>query len=244
MDATFDKMFYGEGNNIAGIDESGVSDIAGPLIASCVILPKIDLQQHNLKIFEVNDSKKIPEKYLMAHAAVIWEVAEAIGIGEVSPAEVDYLGKHHASSLAMLRALSACKRTSGTKSPLQPDFIMVDGTRPVKTHIKQQCIKQGDTKSMCIAAASIVAKVYRNDVMTRLHNEFPWYDWIHNKGYPCENHFMGLDERGIQVGIHRVKFWPFIPNPKHAENKSKWKKRRYLWRRLTEKNLNRRCYGV
>lgn len=237
MDNSFDKMFYSEGNHIGGLDESGVSDIAGPLVAACVILPKIDLQKHNLKIFEVNDSKKIPEKYLKQHAAIIWEVAEAIGIGEVSASEIDYLGKQLSSSLAMLRAISSCRSLSGKKSLVKPDFLIVDGTRPVNVPIRQKCIRQGDTKSLCAAAASVVAKVYRNEVMQRLHDKFPWYDWINNKGYPCENQFKGLDKKGIQVGIHRIKSWPFIPNSRYPESRTLWKTRRYKWRKETEKVL-------
>lgn len=234
MDNTFDKRFYNKGNYIGGLDESGVSDIAGPLVAACVILPKIDLKAHDLKIFEINDSKKVPEKFLKHHASTIWEVAEAIGIGEVSAAEVDYMGKHLSSSMAMLRAVLACRKLSGKKSLMRPDFLAVDGLRPVNINIRQQGVRDGDEKSLCIAAASIVAKVYRNEVMRSLHYKYPWYDWVNNKGYPCENQFRGIDKKGIQVGIHRIKFWPFISNPKKPETHREWKARRYKWRKKTE----------
>lgn len=236
MDQTFDKMYFDQGDLIGGIDESGVSDIAGPLIASCVILPKVNLQKDDLRIFEVNDSKKIPEKYRRQHAEVIWEVATAIGIGEVTPEEVDYLGKHISITLAMKRAITACRRT-GSRKTATPDFLIVDGTLPVNTQIPQKPIKQADTKSLCVAAASIVAKVYRDEAMIALHRQYPFYDWISNKGYPCENHFRGLDKHGVRLGVHRIKSWPFVSHPKYPENKNKWRSRRQRWRRITEARL-------
>jgi len=241
MNNTFDTMFYPEGDLIGGIDEAGVSDIAGPLIAACVILPKIDIHRDDLRIFEVNDSKKIPEKYRKQHAEVVWQVATAIGIGETTPAEIDYLGNQAATSLAMLRAVAACKKTGGKKL-IRPDFILVDGIRGLDMDIKQRTIKQADAKSLCVAAASIVAKVYRDEIMIQLHHKHPQYDWLRNKGYPCENQFKGLDSHGIQVGIHRTKFWPFRSHPKYSESKEKWRLRRYEWRRTTEFNLGAKLW--
>ena len=242
MDNTFDKLFYSQGDLIGGVDESGVSDIAGPLVAACVILPKIDPRKDNLKIFEVDDSKKIPEKYRKSHVEVIWQTAIAIGIGEVSAAETDYLGKQAASSLAMLRAIIVCKTTAKGKS-VRPNFLIIDGTRPVQIDIKQCPIQDADKKSLCVASASIIAKVYRDDIMNKLHEKFPYYKWNSNKGYPCEDQFKGLDEKGVQIGIHRVKSWPFTPNQKFPENRSKMRKRRKLWRSNTERNLGMEIGG-
>lgn len=233
MDNVFDKMYYHRGELIGGIDEVGVSDIAGPLVAACVILPKIDLHRDDLRIFEVNDSKQIPEKYRKQHAEVVWQVALGIGIGEVSPGEIDYLGKYASISLAMLRATSACRKTTSSKSIIKPDFILVDGELPVRTHIPHKHILHADERSLCVAAASIVAKVYRDEIMIRYHDQFPHYDWISNKGYPCENHFKGIDTHGVQIGVHRIRSWPFVPNHKIKEEFS-WKKRRLSWRRTTE----------
>lgn len=233
MDNTFDKMYYNEGSLIAGIDESGVSDIAGPLVAACVILPKIDLQKDDLRIFEVNDSKQIPEKYRDKHAEVIWQTAMAIGIGEVQPSEIDYLGRLSAIHVAMFRAVSACRDARG--KTVRPDFILIDrvDSKYLPLNIKQLHVEQGDTKSLCIAAASIVAKVYRDKIMLRLHERYPQYDWISNKGYPCEAHFRGMDSHGVQIGIHRIKRWPFIKNPSLPEDRSKWEQRRKLWKKVT-----------
>ena len=233
MDNTFDKMFYTEGNLIAGIDESGVSDIAGPLVAACVILPKIDIQKDDLRIFEVNDSKQIPEKYRDKHAEIIWQSALAIGIGEVQPAEMDYLGRLGAIRLAMFRAVSACRDSRGRT--MRPDFILIDkvDNKYLPIGIKQQHIEQGDAKSLCVAAASVVAKVYRDKIMLKLHERYPQYDWNSNKGYPCESHFKGIDTHGVQIGIHRVKRWPFIKNPSLPEDRSKWEQRRKVWKKVT-----------
>lgn len=238
MDNTFDKMFYNEGELIAGIDESGVIDVAGPLVAACVILPKIDVQKDDLRIFEIDDSKKIPEKYRKKHAEVIWQTAIAIGIGEVHPPEIDYLGSTGATKLAMFRSIVACSTIAKGKSIL-PNFILVDKITnfylPVK--IRQKHIEQGDTKSLCIAAASIVAKVYRDEIMHKLHERFPYYDWASNKGYPCENHFRGLDSHGIQIGIHRTRRWPFMRNPSVKDDHIKWEKRRSQWKKVTAKMM-------
>lgn len=239
MDNTFDKVYYGRGELIAGIDESGVSDIAGPLVAACVILPKIDVHSDDLRIFEVDDSKKIPEKYRKKHAEVIWQTAIGIGIGEVQPAEIDYFGKQAATRLAMLRAVVAC-RTTGKGKLIKPHFLLVDRAEGVKVPITipQMHIKEGDQKSLCIAAASVVAKVYRDDIMVKLHERYPYYGWLSNKGYPCDAHFRGIDEHGVQVGIHRIKRWPFISH-KAIKEEPGWDQRRRHWRTATERALGK-----
>ena len=239
MDNTFDKMYYSEGNLVAGLDESGVSDIAGPLVAACVILPKIDVQKDDLRIFEIDDSKKIPEKYRKRHAEVIWQSALGIGIGEVQASEIDYLGRIEAIKLAMYRAVSACCSPAKGKA-VKPDVLMIDKVDRMwlPININQKAIPGGDCKSLCIAAASIVAKVYRDDIMLRLHERFPHYDWISNKGYPCENHFKGLDSKGVQIGVHRIKRWPFKKNPKLPEDHKLWDRRRAQWRKITARALH------
>lgn len=234
MDSTYDKMFYHHGELIGGIDESGVSDIAGPLVAACVVLPKIDVQKDDLRIFEINDSKLVPERYRKYHAEVIWQVALGIGIGEVQPYEIDYLGKHAATRLAMLRAIAACRKTTASKSYMKPDYLLIDGQMTIGTSIKHSLIKHGDTKSLCIAAASLVAKVYRDDIMVKYHELYPHYAFNRSKGYPCDKHLAGLDNYGIQVGVHRIRSWPISPDPRVREVGSAWRKRRALWRKKTE----------
>lgn len=244
MDNTFDKMYYNEGKFIGGIDESGVSDIAGPLVAACVILPKIDIHKDDLKIFEIDDSKKIPEKYRDKHAETIWQMAIGIGVGEVQPFEMDYLGRIDATKLAMYRAIAACKTTAKGKD-IKPDHLLVDRVMLNKEHhlwipvkIDQSHIESGDTKSLCIAAASIIAKVYRDKIMIKLHERFPYYGWLSNKGYPCEDQFKGIDVHGIQIGIHRTRKWPFRTNHTLPEDHN-WGRRRNLWKKITLANLQK-----
>jgi len=243
MDNTYDKMFYEEGKYIGGVDESGVVDIAGPIIAACVVLPKIDIQKHDLRIFDIDDSKKVHEKYRKLHAEIIWQTAIAIGIGEVSAPEVDFLGKAISCRTAMLRAVSACKRISNDKK-FKPDFLIVDGERALQCNILQHPIKDADKKSLCAASASIVAKVYRDDIMIKLHARFPQYGWKNNKGYPCEKQFKGIDKIGAIIGVHRIKYWPFVLNTKYPEKVSIWKQRRKKWRLTTEKAMGLELGGI
>lgn len=243
MDNSFDRMYYGKGRYIAGVDEVGVVDIAGPLVAACVVLPKIELQRPDLRLYEVDDSKKVPEGYRKQLAEVIWQSALAIGIGEVQPVEVDAMGKGPAIRLAMIRAVMACKTTIRNK-PLRPDFLMVDFGRGVHTplDIDQERVLEGDTKSLCIASASIIAKVYRDDIMLKLHQSYPHYKWNSNKGYPCEDHFLGLDKHGIVPGLHRLKDWPFKKSHRGNED-SAWPIRRRRWRKVTERELSMETAG-
>ena len=243
MDNTYDKMFYEEGKYIGGVDESGVVDIAGPIIAACVVLPKIDLKKHDLRIFDIDDSKKVHEKYRKLHAEIIWQTAIAIGIGEVSAPEIDFLGKAISCRTAMLRAVSACKRVSNDRK-FKPDFLIVDGERALQCNILQHPVKDGDKKSLCTASASIVAKVYRDDIMVKLHSRFPQYGWKNNKGYPCEKQFKGIDKCGAIIGVHRIKYWPFIINSKYPEKISTWKQRRKKWRLTTENAMGQELGGV
>ena len=235
MDNTFDKLYYSRGENVAGIDESGVSDIAGPLVAACVILPKLTPEIEDLRIFSIDDCKKIPEKYRRDHVAVIWEISDAIGIGEVVPMEIDFLGKRKATILAMVRAIANCQDKK--KRAVEPDFLMIDGNIPLPVNIEQECIKDGDCASLSIAAASLVAKVWRDDTMASLHRSYPHYDWIRNKGHPCEKHFRGIDNRGIVPGVHRTRFWPFVANKERRDDEKFWDVRRGLWRTRSLENL-------
>jgi ribonuclease HII len=221
MDNTFDKMFYMEGDHLAGVDESGVSDLAGPLVAACVILPRIDPRIHDLKIFEICDSKATPKALRKSRAEIIWQTAIAVGIGEVQPSELDFFTRQQAISLAHIRAVQACKHTVKGRH-IKPDFMLVDGDFAVPLDIKQATLRKLDTKSLCCASASIIAKVYRDDIMSTLHESFPYYGWTGNKGFPDEAHFKGLDEHGIQVGVHRIsairklRHWAYKSAPEEA----------------------------
>jgi ribonuclease HII len=224
LDNVFDSMYYDRGDLIGGIDEAGVVDIAGPLVAACVVLPKINISRDDLRIFEVNDSKKIPEKYRKRHAETVWQVAVGIGIGEVSPIEVDYFGSAAAIKLAMVRAVVACKATTSGVH-VKPDFLLIDGTHKINFPLPQEVIAKGDSKSLSIASASIVAKVYRDELMIKLAHQFPRYDWASNKGHDCKDQFAGMDHYGVELGVHRIRTWPFIAR----ENK----KRSEAWKKIT-----------
>lgn len=232
MDNSFDSLFYDRGDLIGGLDETGVSDIAGPLVAACVILPKVfSPETVDIRLFDIDDSKKIPEKYRAQHSEIIWNCASAIGIGEVSASEIDFVGKRKATILAMARAVSNCQ--SKTRKAARPSFLLIDGAIELPVTIPQECVKDADAKSLSVAAASIIAKVYRDDVMRKLHDKLPFYGWNKNKGHPCENHFQGIDSHGIQVGVHRTKSWPFVPNGEKRDAEPMWLARRGLWRQKT-----------
>lgn len=237
MDDTFDKIYHKNGNFIGGIDETGVSDIAGPIVSSCIILPKIDRSKDDLKIFEINDSKKIIEKYRKKYAEIVYQTAVAIGIGQATPTEIDYLGRLSSTKLAMKRAVLACQKVNTHKS-LRPDFLLIDGEIKLDTRIPQLSIVKGDNKSLSIACASIIAKVFRDEIMLDLDKRYPYYDWKSNKGYPCENQFKGIDKHGVLPGIHRIKYWPFMTNDRFKETgKARWAKRRRRWKKTTEQIL-------
>jgi len=233
-------MFYNEGRLVGGVDESGVIDIAGPLVAACVVLPKIDVKTDDLRIFQVDDSKKVRgEKFRKALAEIIWSTALGIGIGEVSPAEIDYMSKHSAIGLAGLRAVMACKSVT-TGAPVRPNFLLLDGRVRIPIQIRQARIRDGDAKSLSIAAASVIAKVYRDGIMLKLHEAFPYYAWNTNKGHPRdEKHLDGLDKFGAQPGIHRLRHWPFMQEPSYKREtmpeaeRAKWRERRQQWQKRT-----------
>lgn len=231
-------MFYGEGRLLGGIDESGVVDIAGPLVAACVILPRIDTRKDDLRIFEVDDSKKVPEKYRRRLAEIIWSTAIGIGIGEVSPAEVDYLSKQSAIALASLRAIESCRSVKDGRE-VRPNFLLIDGKVKIPVKIKQARIRDADAKSLCVASASIIAKVYRDDIMLKLHEMYPHYGWNSNKGYAAPAHLSGLDQHGVIPGVHRLRHWPFMQEPSYkreamSETDSRfWRERRQTWHKKT-----------
>lgn len=181
-----------KGSIEAGCDEAGRGCLAGPVFAAAVILP--DNFKHPL----LNDSKKLTEKEREFLRPVIEDKALAYGVGIVSPAEIDQINILNASFLAMHRALDQLS--------LRPNHILVDGNRfkPYQT-IQHECIVKGDGKFLSIAAASILAKTYRDDLMKALHDDFPMYGWDKNKGYPTRLHRAGISEFGTSKQ-HRMTF--------------------------------------
>lgn len=176
----------------AGCDEVGRGCLAGPVVAAAVILPKN--YKHNL----LNDSKQLTEQVRLELDEVIKRDALAWAIAEVSPQEIDQINILSASFKAMHLALDQLQTT--------PELLLIDGNR-FKTYkqIPHQCIIKGDAKFLSIAAASILAKNYRDDFMKKLANEFPGYGWATNVGYPTIQHRNGIKKQGI-TPHHRLSF--------------------------------------
>lgn len=176
----------------AGCDEAGRGCLAGAVYAAAVILPP---DFHNELL---NDSKQLTEKQRYALRDVIEREASAWAVGVVSPEEIDKINILNASFLAMHRAIDGLS--------IRPEHLLIDGNRfnpyPGLPHTT---VVKGDGKYMAIAAASILAKTYRDDYMNRLHEEFPVYDWRHNKGYPTPKHRSAIVEYGI-TPYHRKSF--------------------------------------
>lgn len=176
----------------AGCDEAGRGCLAGSVYAAAVIFAP-DYENPDL-----NDSKKLTAKRRKALREVIQRDALAWAVGVVTPEEIDEINILNASILAMHRALDQLK--------LRPQFVIVDGNRfkPYR-EVPHQTIVKGDAKYLSIAAASILAKTYRDDYMRCLHEEYPYYGWDHNAGYPTKEHFAGIMEHGL-TPYHRLSF--------------------------------------
>lgn len=196
------KSCYYEGKIEAGCDEAGRGCLAGSVYAAAVILPP-DYQNELL-----NDSKQLSEKrrYLLREQIERDAIAWAVGI--VSPEEIDKINILNASILAMHRALDQLS--------VRPEAIIVDGNRfkPYKDPsiseglgetLPHTCIVKGDGKYLSIAAASVLAKTYRDDYMNAIAEEYPQYDWSSNKGYPTKKHREAIREYGI-TPYHRKSF--------------------------------------
>ena len=176
----------------AGCDEAGRGCLAGSVFAAAVILPR------DYKNAALNDSKKLTAKKRYALREQIERDAQAWAVGEVKPEEIDKVNILHASFLAMHRAIAQLQVT--------PEALIIDGNRfDPYPGLPHTCIVKGDGKYLSIAAASILAKTYRDDYMDALARECPYYDWEHNKGYPTAKHYAGLEAHGPSV-YHRRTF--------------------------------------
>ena len=175
-----------------GCDEAGRGCLAGPVVAAAVILP-IDFVCPKL-----NDSKQLTEKERDALRPIIENEAIAWAIAEVDNFEIDQINILNASILAMHRAIDKLK--------IRPEFIIVDGNKfkPYQD-IHHQTLVKGDSKYLSIAAASILAKTHRDEIMLKLHVEFPFYDWDKNKAYPTLKHRDGIRKNGT-TPYHRMSY--------------------------------------
>lgn len=186
------KNYYEQGRVEAGCDEAGRGCLAGSVYAAAVILPP-DYQNERL-----NDSKKLTARQRYALRQDIERDAVAWAVGVVTPQEIDQINILNASILAMHRALDQFQ--------VRPEAIIVDGNRfkPYRD-LPHTTIVKGDGKYLSIAAASILAKTYRDDEMVRLAQEYPDYDWQHNMGYPTRKHREAIRQHGI-TPYHRRTF--------------------------------------
>ena len=176
----------------AGCDEAGRGCLSGPVFAAAVILPK-DFE-HPL----LNDSKQLTDLQRRELRPIIEEVAVSWAVAEVNNKEIDKINILNASFLAMHRAIA--------KLQAKPQLLLIDGNRFKKyKRIPHECIVQGDGRFLSIAAASILAKTYRDDFMEKLHKKHPKYDWLNNKGYPTEKHREAIELYGI-TKYHRQSF--------------------------------------
>ena len=186
---------YEEGASIvSGVDEAGRGPLAGPVVAAAAILPR-DFRHRTL-----NDSKQLTPELrdeiyaeLAAHPAIAW----AVGVSEVEI--IDAYNILRATWRAMVLALEAL--------PVKPDFVLVDGLRVPAIRIHQKAIVGGDAKSFSIAAASVIAKVTRDRMMLRIHEQFPQYNFARHKGYATPEHLAALEQFGPSP-VHRKSFEP------------------------------------
>lgn len=176
----------------AGCDEAGRGCLAGPVFAAAVILPK-DFENELL-----NDSKKLTEAQRKKLRPIIEQSAIAWAVGQLSPLEIDEVNILNASFLAMHRAID--------QLTTQPNALLIDGNRFRKYQdLPHTCVIKGDGKFMSIAAASVLAKTYRDDYMKKIHEQFPIYHWQQNKGYPTMAHRKAIAMYGA-CEHHRMTF--------------------------------------
>ena len=190
---TYEKELYAQGIQlIAGVDEVGRGPLAGPVVAAAVILPK------NCKIPGLNDSKKIPKSKHQAIYQAVLDQAISVGIGVKDNHVIDQVNIYEATKLAMLEAIHELEP--------QPQHLLIDAMK-LDLPISQTSIIKGDANSLSIAAASIVAKVTRDQMMATYDQEYPGYDFAQNAGYGTTKHLEGLEKQGVSP-IHRRSFEP------------------------------------
>ena len=184
--------FFNEGTIEAGCDEAGRGCLAGPVFAAAVILPP-DFDNEIL-----NDSKMLTEKQRHFLRPVIEKEALAWAVEAVSNEEIDEVNILNASFLAMNRAVERLK--------IQPEFLLIDGNRfRTQSKIPFTCMIKGDGRFFSIAAASVLAKTYRDDFMEKIHDDFPEFNWKKNKGYPTKMHRDAIRKFGVTT-YHRKTF--------------------------------------
>ena len=188
----FERMYHDRGyQRIAGVDEAGRGPLAGAVVAAAVILPKEGIGE------ELFDSKKISSKKRENLYESILSKALGIGIGVIGQEEIDLLNIFQATLKAMALAVK--------NLPSPPDFILIDGPQGLRLPVPQKAIRKGDQLSASIAAASIVAKVTRDQMMLELHQKYPQYNFAKHKGYGTKEHRTAIQRFGV-CELHRKTF--------------------------------------
>lgn len=186
------SAYYQKGIIEAGCDEAGRGCLAGPVFAAAVILPQ-DFY-HPL----LNDSKQLSEAHRVLLRPIIEKEAIAFAVAAIDNVEIDRINILKASIKGMHEAVSQLST--------RPELLLIDGNRFTPyLGIPHQCVVKGDSKFASIAAASILAKTYRDDFMLEAHQQFPHYAWDSNKGYPTKEHKMAIAQHGL-TSLHRVTF--------------------------------------
>lgn len=189
---TFEKLAYDEGYRcIAGVDEAGRGPLAGPVVAAAVVFPP------EYQNSEINDSKKLTARKRDELYKVISDKALAVGVGVAEADVIDRINILQASLHAM------CEAVLDLSTPA--DFLLIDGLYTISVNAPQKALVKGDSLSMSIAAASIIAKVSRDRIMEMYHRQFPQYNFLQNKGYGTAEHRKILSEIGM-CKIHRRSF--------------------------------------
>jgi ribonuclease HII len=178
---------------VAGIDEAGRGALAGPVVAACVILDEKRIPDR------IVDSKKISDRRRRELRAGIMETAVAVGVGVVDPAAVDEVNVYNATIIAMKKSVSAMA--------VRPDFLLIDAVKIYDISISSLSFFKGEDKSVSVAAASIIAKVYRDDIMVGLSERYPEFGFYRHKGYGTALHKAALLSYG-PTEIHRYSYKP------------------------------------
>ena len=190
---TYERELISKGIKlIAGIDEVGRGPLVGPVVAACVILPL------NYQLEGLTDSKKLTEKKREKFYDILMKDAISIGVGVISEKVIDEVNIYEATKLAMLEAINNMK--------VKPEHLLIDAMK-LNTNIPSTSIIKGDSKSLSIAAASVVAKVLRDRMLIELDTKYPMYDFKNNKGYPTKKHLEAIDKYGI-IAEHRRSYGP------------------------------------
>jgi len=199
----FENMLLGMGfKRIAGIDEAGRGALAGPVVAACVILDPEKIPPG------INDSKKLSPERRRFLFDKIFISTRALGIGIVGPEIIDRVNILNATRMAMKQAF--------LNMGMKPDFLLIDAVKLYDISISSISINKGDERSVSVAAASIIAKVYRDDLMARLSRSYPEYGFCANKGYGTFFHLNALERYG-PTEVHRLSFNPV------QEMQGRWK---------------------